>query len=120
MTDHPTFTDEYVEQVRAAEAAAQRSVILTPDGRDFLPEDVVPDRIAAALERRVEVNLAQADGKTVTRVGGADPEVRDLEAPFSRRIAPEPVDPAPQTRGSHRRRVTKAAAKKAATSKENS
>lgn len=115
MTDKPTFTDEYVEQVRAAEAAAQRSVIRLPDG------GVVPDRITAALERRVEVNLAQADGKTVVRVGGRDQQVRDLEAPFSRRSTPEPADPAPKTRGSHRRRATKkATAKKAATNKENS
>lgn len=72
------FPAEYVEQVQAAEAAAQRSVVTVPDGD--LPRD-----LQKALERRVEVNLAQADGKTVTRVGGTDQQVRDLESPYSKR-----------------------------------
>jgi hypothetical protein len=104
------FPEEYVEQVRAAEAAAQRSVIYLPDGD-------TPADLAKSLDLRVEVNLAQADGRTVTRVGGADAQVRELEAPYSRRRAAEPAETAPQTRGSHRRRATKKAPAK---NKENS
>lgn len=70
--------DQYAAKVREAEAAAQRSVCHIPDGE--LPED-----LATALELRVEANLAAGDGKTVTRSGGADPEVRALEAPYSKR-----------------------------------
>ena len=84
-TVDPTYSDapegfsaEYVEQVQAAEAAAQRSVVNFPDGK-------TPDALTKALARRVEVNLAQADGRTVTRVGGTDPKVRDLESPYSKR-----------------------------------
>lgn len=76
--DAPRWPDEYVEQVKAAETAAQRSVCDLPDGK-------TPKALAQALERRIEVNLAQADGITVTRVGGADPKVRALESPYSKR-----------------------------------
>jgi hypothetical protein len=75
------FDQRYVDQVRAAEAAAQRSVINVPDGD-------TPDALLEALERRVEVNLAQADGSAVVRVGGSDPKVRDLESPYSKRKPP--------------------------------
>lgn len=68
----------YVKDVEAAEAAAQRSVCNIPDGK-------TPKALTAALKRRVEVNLAQADGVTVTRVGSADSKVRDLEGPYSKR-----------------------------------
>lgn len=108
-TTAPDFPDEYVEQVRAAEAAAQRSVVDFPAGKP-------PDDLTKALERRVEVNLAQADGRKVVRVGSTDDQVRELEAPFSRRRA-RAVE-APQTRGSHRRRATKKAT--TAQKKENS
>ena len=40
MTDQPTFTDEYVDQTRAAEAAAQRSVPLAPPRRGYPPDAV--------------------------------------------------------------------------------
>lgn len=93
MTD---FTDDYVEAVRAAEAAAQRSVCNIPAGD-------LPDELTQALVRRVEVNLAQADGRTVARVGSTDPKVRELEAPFTRRRAAEG---SPETDGGHRRRST--------------
>lgn len=75
------FDQGYVDQVRAAEAAAQRSVINVPDGD-------TPAALLEALERRVEVNLAQADGAAVVRVGGSDPKVRDLESPYSKRKPP--------------------------------
>ena len=75
------FTKRYVEDVRAAETAAQRSVVAFPDGD-------TPAELAEALDLRVETNLRQADGKTVTRVGGTDPKVRALEAPYSKRKAP--------------------------------
>lgn len=115
MTDETTTpvepTDDLVEQIRAAEAAQQRTVVTFPDGD-------VPDDLAKALDLRVQVNLAQHDGVTVTRVGGADPAVRELEAPYSKRKAPEPEEPlTPKTRGSHRRRATKKASAK---NKENS
>jgi hypothetical protein len=100
MTDQtaPEITEDVLEQIRAAETAAQASVVTIPDGD-------LPDDLAKALERRVEVNAAQYDGKTVVRVGGRDAEVRRLEAPWSRRQAPE----ATQTRGSRRRRANKKA-----------
>lgn len=69
----PTVADE----IRAAEAAQQRSICRIPDGE-------LPDDLAKALERRVEVNLAQYDGGEIRRVGGTDPEVRRLEAPWSK------------------------------------
>lgn len=75
------FTKKYVDEVRAAETAAQRSVVTFPDGD-------TPTELTEALDLRVEVNLRQADGKTVTRVGGADKKVRALEAPYSKRKAP--------------------------------
>jgi hypothetical protein len=76
------WPEETVEQIRAAEAAAQRSVCNIPDGE-------YPDDLDRALERRVEVNLAQYDGGPIVRVGSADPEVRELEAPYSKRSARE-------------------------------
>lgn len=120
MTDDPTEAtteaapavepaDEVREQIRAAEAAQQRSVCAFPDGD-------VPADLVKALDLRVEVNLAQYDGKTISRVGGADEAVRALEAPYSKRRVPVPDAP-PQTRGSHRRRATKKASAK---NKENS
>jgi len=93
----PDFTDDYVQDVRAAEAAAQRSVCYVPAGD-------LPDELEQALARRVEVNLTQADGRTVVRVGSTDPEVRRLEAPFNRRrVAPGDST----TDGGHPRRSTK-------------
>lgn len=77
-TEAAGWPDGYVEHVTAAEAAAQRSVCNIPDGK-------TPKALIQALERRVEVNLAQADGVNVIRVGGADPKVRDLESPYSKR-----------------------------------
>lgn len=79
----PTYADaapveqSVEDQIRAAEAAQQRSVCRIPDGD-------LPDDLAKALERRVEVNLAQYDGGEIRRVGGTDPEVRRLEAPWSK------------------------------------
>lgn len=70
---------ELVAQIRAAEAAHQASVCHIPD--EF------PDDLDRALALRVEINLAQHDGGPVRRVGGADPQVRELEAPYSRRRA---------------------------------
>ena len=71
----PDFTWGYAADVRAAEAAAQRSVCqVSAEGSN--------DDLELALDLRVEVNLAQADGVTVTRVGSTDPGVRDLEAPY--------------------------------------
>lgn len=112
MTEQPTepheaprtlgeWPEEAVEAIRDAERAAQASVCNIPAGD-------LPDELATALERRVELNLAQYDGKTVARVGGKDPEVRKLEAPWSRRVAA----PAPTNGDSHRRRSTKKKTKK--------
>lgn len=80
-TDAPPekWPAQYVKDVEAAEAAAQRSVC------DFPDQKTTPKALTDALKRRVEVNLAQADGVTVTRVGGADPKVRKLEGPYSKR-----------------------------------
>lgn len=89
---------DVIDSVRAAEAAAQRSVCNVPDGD-------LPDELAQALELRVEVNLAQHDGKEIRRVGSTDPEVRRLEAPFSKRRAPE-RDDAPTDGGRRQRRST--------------
>ena len=88
------FTIGYVAEVRSAEAAAQRSLCVIPDGD-------LPDDLAAALDLRVEVNLAQADGVNVTRVGSTDSEVRRMEAPFSKRRAAGSHED-----DSHRRRST--------------
>lgn len=83
--DWPDHDPDLVAEIRAAEAAQQASMCVIPDG-DF-PEDL--DR---ALERRVQVNLAQHGGGPVRRVGGADPQVRELEAPYSRRRAAGSID----------------------------
>lgn len=88
------FTFDYLSEVQAAEAAAQRSLCNMPEGD-------TPSELAQALERRVEVNLAQADGVTVTRVGSTDSEVRRLEAPFAKRRAAGSDED-----DSHRRRST--------------
>lgn len=81
----PEWPGETVEQILLAETAAQRSVC-------HIPEGDLPDELAQALERRVEVNLAQYDGGDIVRVGSKDPEVRELEAPFSRRRAAGSID----------------------------
>lgn len=115
MTKQPS--DDTLEQIRAAEAAAQRSVCNMPSGK-------TPDELEKALDRRVEVNAAQhTEGRPVTRVGGTDPQVRELEAPWRRRKSRE----TPQDGGRQRRTAKKAStrrtAKKAAprqTQKENS
>ena len=83
--DWSDFDPDLVAGIRAAEAAQQRSVCDVPDGD-------LPDSLAQALKRRVEVNLAQHDGGEIRRVGGKDPEVRELEAPFSRRRAAGSID----------------------------
>ena len=102
MTDETAPAREWpaetVDAIRAAETAAQASVVNLPAGD-------LPGDLAAALERRVEVNLAQYDGGEIRRVGGSDSEVRKLEAPWSRRVVPAAED---TTDGdSHRRRSTK-------------
>lgn len=94
MTDFP---EDYVDAIRAAESAQQADVCNIPSGKR-------PQALDDALARRVEVNLAQADGRTVVRVGGADTKVRQLEAPFSKRHAPEGGTPEPRPK---RRRATK-------------
>lgn len=91
----PAVDEKTLDAIRAAEAAQQASVCDLPDGDR-------PKELVQALDRRVEVNLAQYDGQTITRVGGSDPEVRRLEAPWSRRVAPATTDG-----DSHRRRSTK-------------
>lgn len=90
------WPEDVVSAVRAAEAAAQASVCDLPDGDR-------PDELVQALDRRVEVNLAQYDGGDIRRVGSTDQEVRELEAPWSRRVPA----PAPENGDSHRRRSTK-------------
>jgi len=93
-----TTDKQIADAIRAAETAAQASVVNVPDGD-------LPDDLAKALERRIEVNLSQYDGGPIVRVGGSDPEVRKLEAPWSRRVVPAAED---TTDGdSHRRRSTK-------------
>lgn len=72
------WPDEVVAEIRAAEAGAQRSLCEIPDGD-------LPQELAEALERRIEVNLAQHDGGAVRRVGSTDTTVRELEAPWSRK-----------------------------------
>lgn len=105
----PDYAPEVVEAVRAAEAAAQRSLCTFPEGD-------VPAALEKALERRVEANLAATGGEPVTRIGSTDATVLELEAPFRKRRSPE-IDEAPKSSGSHRRRSTK---KKPASKKENS
>lgn len=76
----------------AAERAAQRSVCNVPaDGEEW------PDDLREAVFRRVAHNLAMRAiplavqstitdiGAATTRVGGNDPEVRRLEAPYRKR-----------------------------------
>lgn len=78
-----TFADalpaEPDDEVRAAEAAAQRAACSVPDGP-------LPDDLALALERRIEVTRDRlaSDPTGWPRGGGSDPEVRDLEAPYRR------------------------------------
>lgn len=93
-----------VAEICAAETAAQRSLCVLPDGD-------LPKALADALERRVEVNLAQHRGGEVRRVGSSDAQVRELEAPYRRRRSPEKPE-APKNRGSRRRRTTKNTSKK--------
>lgn len=76
---------DVVDEIVAAEAGAQRSVCNIPAGK-------TPAALAKALERRVEVNLAQHDGRAVRRVGGMDPEVRRLEEPYSKRVSRDTTD----------------------------
>lgn len=82
-TPDPTFADarpaEPDDEVRAAETAAQRAACDIPDGP-------LPDDLALALERRIEVTRDRlADDPTCwPRGGGSDPEVRELEAPYRR------------------------------------
>jgi hypothetical protein len=80
IVDAPThdWAEDTVEQIRLAETAAQRSLCDVPEGD-------LPDELAQALERRVEVNLAQYDGGDIVRVGSTDPHVRELEAPWTRK-----------------------------------
>lgn len=94
--------------VEDAERAAQRSVCDLPDGD-------LPDDLAKALARRVEINLEQATDETVRRLGGTDEQVRALEAPYRKRRTrdAEPTKP----RGGHNRPAKKAATKKVAAKK---
>lgn len=76
----------------AAEKAAQRAVCNVPSSSNVWPDD-----LREALCRRVAHNIAMRGiplalqesitdaGAAVTRVGGLDPEVRRLEAPYRRR-----------------------------------
>lgn len=101
--------------VEAAEKAAQRSVCDIPDGD-------LPDELAEALERRVEVSLTAAEASGVLRrLGGANEQVRRLEAPWSKRQAgpeakaqqyPAAKKAAPKSRGRSAKKAnsTKAAA----------
>lgn len=75
------WSAEQVEAAYLAEKAAQASVCNLPEG-DW-PED-----LQRALHRRVLVNLQNGTG---SRVGGSDPEVRDLEEPYSKRVAGQAV-----------------------------
>lgn len=78
----PTVEDE----IRAAEAAQQASLCVSPDGVDDDERDACAAALAEALDLRVEINLAQHDdGGPVRRVGSTDPRVRDLEAPWTRK-----------------------------------
>ncbi len=110
------------DAVEAAEAAAQRSVCNIPDG-------AMPADLKKALARRVEVNLEHAlehGSVAVRRIGGSDPEVRRLEAPYSKRVARATTEPAPKRRsapkprGRQSRPAKKAAPKKAATTPKGS
>lgn len=96
------------EQIEAAEAAAQRSVCVIPKGD-------LPDDLAEALKRRVEVNVAQHnDGDPITRVGGSDERVLELEHPYRvTTLANESPDDEP-------RRVKKQASKKTAANRKRS
>lgn len=104
MTEH---SPETVEAVRAAEAAQQRAVCAIPAGD-------LPNDLADALDLRVKVNLEQTGGNPVTRVGGSDPEVRRIEAPYSKRRGVG-SDDAPKNGGHQRRTARKTTRKRAAT-----
>lgn len=97
-----------LQEIRAAEAAAQRSVCVIPDGD-------LPDDLAKALERRVEVNAAQHQkGRPVARVGSTDDEVLALEHPYRVTTLANPTE----TPDDKPRRVKKTAANKAAANTE--
>lgn len=92
------YSDELISDALAAETAAQRSVCDLPAKRTEELDD--------ALVRRVEVTLAGSDGKRIDRrLGGADEEVRRLEAGHSKRRASE-RDEQTSARGRRRRRST--------------
>lgn len=92
--------------VEFAERAAQRSVCDVPKGD-------LPDDLAKALQRRIEVSLA-ASTREVVRAGGADDQVRELEAPWRKR-RPRDAEPAPQPKP--RKAAKKTTAKKPAAKK---
>lgn len=90
-----SYPDALVEEATTACSAAQRSVCDLPTQRT--PE------LDQALQRRVELTLAGSDGKTIRRrLGGGDDEVRRLEAPYTKRRAPEHDEH--KTSGRRRRR----------------
>lgn len=105
------WSDERVAGVLAAEHAAQRSTLNLPSPR--------PAEADEALLRRVVHNLTTSTSKAVERIGIHGDGVRDLERPWSRRRAPEQVQPRnPKPR--RKRAAKKTAAKPATNSKENS
>jgi hypothetical protein len=87
-----------IDEALATETAAQLRRCTWPTDPatgDDLPDTDVPD-LVEALKRRVQRNLAMrplplalvTDGGAdqPVRLGGTDPEVRRLEAPFRRRV----------------------------------
>lgn len=108
--------DETLEAIRAAEAAQQRSVCDVPEG-------ALPEALQQALARRIEVNAAQhKPGAPIVRVGGSDAKVRELEAPYSRRIARGTQTPSDDKPAGKAKSATKkaTASRRAKTKKESS
>lgn len=96
VVDGDDTTYPQIDDALATETAAQLTRITWPvdDDGDPVDDSVVPDLIEA-LKRRVQRNLAmrplplaivQDGGDTqAVRLGGRDPEVTRLEAPYRRR-----------------------------------
>ena len=102
-------TQERIAAVLAAEKAHQRSIVR--------PHSPRPAELDSALLARVRFNLETGDpAKDVARLGGACPEVLELEAPFRNRVpASDRVDvDAPAPAAAPAARPRKRTAKKAA------
>ena len=103
-----TLDDDTRAEIEAAEAAAQASVVNVPKGKR-------PKALDDALARRVEVNVAQhVIGQPVARVGGSDPQVRELEAPYSRRVIRGTQTPTGEPAGKAKSATKKATASRRA------